>query len=57
MRDSASLIELAASDAKERAAGLGEERGVPAGTSRHLSEPLTPAGGPIAYRPNDAGAG
>ena len=57
VRDSASLIELAASDAKQRAAGLGEEPGVPAGTSRHLSEPLNPAGGPIAYLPDDAGAG
>lgn len=57
MHDSASLIELAAADAKERAAGLGEESRVPAGTSRHLSEPLIPAGGPIAYLPDDAGAG
>ena len=57
MRDSATLIELAAADARERAAGRGEEPEVPAGTGRHLSEPLIPTGGPIVYPPDDAGAG
>ena len=40
MRDSATLIELAAADAAERAAGRAAEPDVPASTARHLSEPL-----------------
>jgi hypothetical protein len=57
VRDSATLIELAAADAAERAAGRREEPAVPAGTGRYLSEPLIPAGGPIAYLSDDADAG
>ena len=41
MRDSATLIELAAADAAERAAGRAAEPDVPASTARHLSAPLT----------------
>ncbi len=57
VRDSATLIELAAADARERAAGRGEEPAVLAGTGRHLSEPLLRVGGPIAHPLDDAGAG
>jgi hypothetical protein len=57
VRDSATLIELAAADAAERAAGREAEPDVPASTARHLSAPLTAAGGPIAYLPDDGGAG
>lgn len=57
MHDSASLIELAAADAAERAAGRAAEPEVPAGTGRHLWEPMGVAGGPIAYLPDDSGAG
>ena len=56
VRDSATLIELAAADAGECAAGRDEEPEVLASTGRHLSEPLIPTGGPIAYLPEDAGA-
>jgi hypothetical protein len=54
MHDSASLIELAAADARERAAGRAEEPGVPAGTARHLSEPVVAASGSIAYLPDES---
>jgi hypothetical protein len=57
MRDSASLIELAATDARERAAGRAEEPGVPASAARHLLAPLPASGGPIAYLPDDGGPG
>ncbi len=49
VRDSATLIELAAADAAERAAGRATEPDVPASTTRHLSAPLAATGGPIAY--------
>ncbi len=52
MRDSATLIELAAADAAERAAGRVTEPDVPANTARHLSMPLGATGGPIAYVPD-----
>ena len=45
VRDSATLIELAAADAAERAAGRATEPDVPASTTRHLQA----TGGPIAY--------
>ena len=54
MRDSAALIELAAADARERAAGRVAEPDVPATAARHLSEPLIAAAGPIAYLPDDS---
>ena len=57
VRDSATLIELAAADAAERAAGRATEPDVPASTARHLSAPLAATGGPIAYLPDDGGAG
>jgi hypothetical protein len=50
MRDSATLIELAAADAAGRAAGRAIEPDVPASTERHLSAPLVGAG-PIVYLP------
>jgi hypothetical protein len=46
MRDGESLVELAAADGRERAAGRAAEPAVPASSARHLTEP---AGGPIAY--------
>ncbi len=49
VRDSATLIELAAADAAERAAGRATEPDVPASTTRHLTAPLAATGGPIAY--------
>ncbi|MHB8397719.1 MAG: hypothetical protein ACYDCI_02120 [Candidatus Limnocylindrales bacterium] len=49
VRDSATLIELAAADAAERAAGRATEPDVPASTTRHLSAALATTGGPIAY--------
>ena len=52
VRDSATLIELAAADAAERAAGRATEPDVPASTARHLSAPLAATGGPIAYLPD-----
>jgi len=52
----AALIDLAAADAAERAAGREAEPDVPASTARHLSSPVTAAGGPIVYLPDDAGA-
>jgi len=54
MHDSASLIELAAANARERAAGRAAEPDVPASDARFLSEPLIGASGPIAYLPDDA---
>jgi hypothetical protein len=48
-RDSMKLIELAAADAAERAAGRATEPAVSAGAARHLSAPLASARGPIAY--------
>ncbi len=57
MRDSTTLIELATADAAERAAGRAAEPDVPASTGRHLSEPLIPAGGPIAYLSDEGAAG
>jgi hypothetical protein len=57
MRDSATLIELAMADAAERAAGRAAEPDVPASTARHLSAPFAAAGGPIVFRPDDAGEG
>jgi hypothetical protein len=56
-RDSATLIELAAADAAERAAAREAEPDVPPSPARHVSSPLRPATGPIAYLPDDAGAG
>ena len=56
-RDSATLLELAAADAAERAAGREAEPDVPASTARHLSTPLTASPGPIAYLPDDGDAG
>lgn len=55
-RDSATLLELAAADAAERAAGREAEPDVPASTARHLSAPLSASPGPIAYLPDDGGA-
>ncbi len=51
VRDSATLIELAAADAAERAAGRALEPDVPGSTSRHLSAAPAASGGPIAYLP------
>jgi len=51
VRDGATLIELAAADAAERAAGREAEPDVPASTARHLSAPVAATGGPIAYLP------
>ena len=45
VRDSATLVELAAADAAERAAGRATEPDVPVGSTRHLSA----TGGPIVY--------
>jgi len=56
-RDSATLIELAAADAAERAAGRQAEPDVPTSTTRHLISPMAAAPGPIAYLPDDGGAG
>ena len=56
-RDSATLLELAAADAAERAAGREAEPDVPASTARHLATPLTASPGPIAYLPDDGDAG
>ena len=53
----ATLIELAGADAAERATARGSEPDIPASTARHLSKPLPAAGGPIAYLPEDEGAG
>jgi hypothetical protein len=55
-RDGGSLIELAAADARERAAGRATEPDVPATAARHLSAPVSAAGGPIAYLADDGGA-
>ena len=52
VRDSTTLIELAAADAAERAAGRVAEPDVPASTARYLSTPVTASGGPIAYLPD-----
>ena len=52
VRDSATLIELAAADAAERAAGRVTEPNVSASTARYLSAPVTASGGPIAYLPD-----
>jgi hypothetical protein len=57
VRDSATLIELAAADAAERAAGRQTEPDVPTSNARHLSAPVAATGGPIAYLPDDEGAG
>lgn len=57
VRDGATLIELAAADAAERAAGRDAEPDVPASTARHLSTPIAAAGGPVADLPDDGGAG
>jgi len=54
VHDSATLIELAAADAAERAAGREGEPDVPGSTARHLSAPVAATGGPIAYL-SDAG--
>jgi len=51
LRDSATLIELAAADPAERAAGRATEPDLPASTTRHLSATLAATGGPIAYLP------
>ena len=56
VRDSATLIELAAADAMERAAGRAAEPDVPATSARHLSAPVLAAGGPIVFLSDDAGA-
>ena len=57
VRDSATLIELAAADAAERAAAREGEPDVPASIARHLSAPMSAAGGPIAYLPDEPAAG
>jgi len=49
VRDRATLFELAAADAAERAAGRATEPDVPASSTRYLSAPLMATGGPIAY--------
>ncbi len=51
VRDSATLIELAAADAAERAAGRDVEPDVPTPAARHLSAPVSATGEPIAYLP------
>ena len=56
-QDGATLIELAAADAAERAAGREGEPDVPASTARHLSAPMATGGGPIAYLPHEEDAG
>ena len=56
-QDGATLIELAAADAAERAAGREAEPDVPASTARHLSAPMATGGGPIAYLPHEEDAG
>jgi len=56
-RDGAILVELAAADAAQRAAGREAEPDVPASIARHLSTPVRTAVGPIAYLPDDEGAG
>jgi hypothetical protein len=56
-RDSATLIELAAADAAERAVGRETEPVVPASATRHLSATVTAAPGPIAYLPDEPAAG
>jgi hypothetical protein len=53
LRDSATLIELAAADAMERAAGNALEPDVPTSAARHLTRPVKAATGPIAYVPED----
>ena len=55
VQDGATLIELAAADAAERAAGRDAEPDVPASIARHLSAPLPATGGPIAYLSDEAG--
>jgi hypothetical protein len=57
VRDSATLIELAAADAAERAAAREAEPDVPTSADRHLSAALPAAGGPIAYVSDDGGVG
>jgi len=57
VRDSATLIELAAADAAERAAGREAEPDVPATTARHLAAPVPAVGGPVADLPDARGAG
>ena len=57
MRDSATLIDLAMADAAERAAGRAAEPEVAAGTGRHLSGAHACRRGPIAYLPDEGGAG
>ena len=52
VRDTATLIELAAADAAQRAAGGATEPGVPASTARHLPATLPATGGRIAYLPD-----
>ena len=52
VRDSATLIELAAADAVERAAGRAAEPDVPPSIARHLSTPLASPPGPIPYPPS-----
>ncbi len=49
VRDSATLIELAAADAAERAAAREAEPRIPAPAARHLSAPVSASGEPIAY--------
>ena len=56
-RDGATLVELAAADATERAAGREAEPVVPASIARHLSAPLRTAAEPIVYLPGDESAG
>ncbi len=45
------LIDLAAADAAERAAGRESEPDLPDGSARHLAAPMTAAPGPITYLP------
>jgi hypothetical protein len=51
MRDSATLIELAAADAAARAAGRATEPDVPASATRHLSAPVAATRGSTASLP------
>jgi len=54
MRDSASLIELAEADARERAAARGAEPDVPTSAARYLTAPrIDPGGVAIAYLGDD----
>jgi hypothetical protein len=48
--EAAALIDLAAADAAERAAGREAEPDLPGGSARHLAAPMTAAPDPIGYQ-------